>query len=139
VDESLKTPVLQAAQPSPPAPPSPLASPTPVTHMSEDKETTASPAPSMDSTVQTSSSSSRPPASYGCKYCNFVADRLKLVYQHWEETHKLDDKKFSFAQDTGKKCRHCNAIVSGEKEMKDHFKQLHPEYVTISFQVNIFP
>jgi hypothetical protein len=140
VDESVKVPVLvPVLVPAQPLP-SPMASPSPVKPKPEEKEATVPTAPQTESSAQgqSSSSSSRQPASYGCKYCNFVADRLKLVYQHWEETHKLDEKKFLFAQDMGKKCRHCNAIVSGEKDMKDHFKLLHPEYVTISFQVNIF-
>lgn len=137
LDESAKTPVVQAAQP-PAASPSPPASPTLLKPKPEDREPAESPAPSVDSQTPSSSTGQRPPASYGCKYCNMVADRLKVVYQHWEETHKLDGKKFLFAQVLGKKCRHCNAVVSGEKDMKDHFKLLHPEFVTISFQVNIF-
>lgn len=130
VEEPVRVPVLIQPPSSPPPPP-----PTPVTPKPEEKEPTASAGP--DASAPSTSGGTRPPATYGCKYCNFVADRLKLVHQHWEETHKLDKLKFQFAQVLGKKCRHCNAVVNGEEDMKDHFKQLHPEYVTISFQVNI--
>lgn len=142
LDEIVKT--VSAPPPSPsPSPPPNLRPLTPQPEVPDPiVPETPSPAPEVATPPPLPNPANRgvvrPPATHGCKYCNFTADRLKLVYQHWEETHKLDGDKFAFAQVLGKKCRHCNAVVNGEKDMKDHFKQLHPEYVTISFQVANF-
>jgi len=92
-----------------------------------------SPAPS-----DTSSKPYTTPANqYICKMCNFSENRLKKVYSHWEEKHKASGSKFAYtlAKSSGKQCRHCRTVVDTEKEMQDHFKSFHPEFVSMTYQV----
>ncbi|CAB3382674.1 Hypothetical predicted protein [Cloeon dipterum] len=76
---------------------------------------------------------------YNCASCSVSEDRLKKLLAHWEAVHKTSNKdKFKYTTSqvsSGKQCSHCQMLVTSEKLMQEHFKEHHPEYVSITFSI----